>query len=376
MKTHSFCIDHILLSDMTKNAHSELGRILNSVNHGFFSRDHLQDRYTYLSPACEKIYGYTVQEFLNNNRLWFEVIHPDDKNIIQSDEERLKLGEHVYSQYRIVHKDGSIRWLELTLIPGFTNGVLTGIDGVVNDCTLRKKVETERELMISELLKINADLKQFSYITSHNLRAPLSNILGILQFIDRDKVGEENSSMLGMLEDSALQLKKTIDDITNILIIKNNTSLHENTSDINEVYEKVIPSFTRALNDINASIHTDFQSTRVRINKVYVESIFVNLISNAIKYRSPHRNLLININSQPDGRGNVILLFTDNGTGIDIKRHKERLFGLYQRFHENIEGQGLGLFMLKSQIEASGGRIDVESEPDNGVSFIITLKQM
>ncbi len=120
---------------------------------------------------------------------------------------------------------------------------------------------------------------------------------------------------------------------------------------------------------------TDFKDPNIDFNETYLESILINLFSNAIKYRSPDKNLVIHAASKNDKNENTIFSFSDNGTGIDVIRHKDRLFGLYQRFHNTTEGHGLGLYIIKSQIEALNGTIEIESEPDKGTTFIITFKK-
>ena len=357
-----------------RQAHNELGRIFNSVNLGFFSRNTITNSYIYLSAGCKFIYGYPVNEFYNNNLLWYNLIYPDDRSLVSADDEKLARGEHLLTHYRIIHKDGSVRWLELKIIPHFSNGILARVDGVVNDISARKQVEAERESMINELMKSNTDLKQFSFITSHNLRAPLSNILGILNILDFPEPNTHNGQLLTLLKAAADQLNKTINDLTKILIIKNsNPDLV--VLNLDEAFNDVNKTFVTALEEAGGSIKTDFQSRFITINKVYLESIFVNLLSNAIRYRAPGRPLNIVVRSSEDAAGNVVMKFTDNGTGIDLIRHKDRVFGLYQRFHDKIEGHGLGLFIMKSQIEATGGTIQIESSPNEGTSFIITFKK-
>ncbi|HEX8460765.1 MAG TPA: PAS domain-containing sensor histidine kinase [Segetibacter sp.] len=362
-------------ADELKKAHNLLGTILNSVNQGFFSRDMITNQYTYLSPGCEKIYGFTVKEFFEDSLLWYKVIHPEDKIKIEEDNVRLNNEEEVSTQYRIILKDKSIKWIELKIIPCFKNGKLIRVDGIVNDISNRKKVETEREQMIKELVKTNTDLKQFSFITSHNLRAPLSNILGILTLLDYPNLNTYNAEIVDMIKTSAEQLNETINDLAKILVIKNNTNPELTTINIATTFKNVISSFNTALAEVSAEVIVDFKATSIVQNKVYLESIFVNLISNALRYRSTARNLIIHVQTQENENGNVVLRFSDNGTGIDLLRHQHKIFGLYQRFHSSVDGQGLGLFIVKSQIEATGGKIEVESQPDKGATFIITFKK-
>ncbi|GEO10802.1 sensor histidine kinase [Segetibacter aerophilus] len=358
-----------------ERAHAELGRILNSVNHGFFSRDLITDSYTYLSQGCEKIYGYKIEEFFKNRRLWYEVIFEEDRIVVQRDNERLKNKEEVYTQYRIIHKDGTLKWIELTLIPFFKDSLLVRVDGVVNEITKRKEEETERDVIMKELIAINADLKQFSYITSHNLRSPLSNIQGILNLFDLDQKDEHNRRLVEMLKSTSHQLHTTIEDLTQILIIKNNVNPDPADLNLEETFNHVLKTYTGAINEIGGKVIADFKSPSVKLKKVFLESIFINLISNAVKYHSPHRNLVIQVESKEEDNNYVCIKFTDNGIGIDLNRHKGRVFGLYQRFDDKVEGKGLGLFIIKSQIESTGGSIAIESEPGVGTTFLIKLKR-
>lgn len=250
------------------------------------------------------------------------------------------------------------------------------IDGIVcnsRDITVRKQQDLEREQIIKELTKSNADLKQFSYITSHNLRAPLSNMVGILNIIDYSSLQPENREMLNWLQTSTKQLSTTIHDLTSILLIKNNIDVEVSNLNVQEIFDYVHNIFAEALKEVKGTIETYFVNSTVTFNRAYLQSIFINLISNAIKYHSPDRPLVLKIYCKTYSDEHTELTFTDNGSGIDLVRHKDRLFGLYQRFHNNASGAGLGLFIVKEQVAALGGDITVESEPGMGTSFTITL---
>jgi PAS domain S-box-containing protein len=241
--------------------------------------------------------------------------------------------------------------------------------------TAQKRNEMEKEMLIEELTQNNGDLRQFSYITSHNLRAPLSNLLGIIKLLDKSLITDAtNLLLLKNFEECTLQLNDTVNDLLNVLIIKNNVNAKKEALDLRKIFERVLHSVQTAIEKKATTVHTNFDDVcEVLFNRTYLESILLNLVTNAVKYSSPDRPLEINVRTKkiPDG---AILYFTDNGLGIDLQRYKDRIFGLYQRFHDHADSKGLGLYIVNSQVRAMGGEIDVESEVDKGTTFAITFK--
>lgn len=331
------------------------------------------------NEAYQHTFGYTTQELTESFETYISRIHKDD--CARVNEGLLAMlsgnnGDYWEDEYKYLKSDGSYAYVydRGYLVCDGQNQPIRFV-GALQDITARKGVELEREMIIQELIKSNADLKQFSFITSHNLRAPLSNISAILDLIDTSSLDAHNIAMLEMLKVSGKQLVHTIDDLTNILLIKNNRNAEITRIDINDALHEIKKSFSTALSDGDGHICTNISAPFVWFHKVYLESLFINLISNSIKYRSTSRKLVINIDCCSDTNGNCILQFSDNGSGIDLKRYKDRIFGLYQRFHDTSEGQGLGLFIIKSQIEALGGEITVESEVDKGTTFTVTFRR-
>jgi PAS domain S-box-containing protein len=255
-------------------------------------------------------------------------------------------------------------------------GKVLGICISSTDITERKKTEIEREYLIEHLTNSNHDLKQFNFITSHNFRAPLSNLIGLLSLVDYSALDESTRDIFSMLKCSTEQLNQTVKDLIQILIIKQNVPPKISRICINEVFDKVSKYFVNEIVALPVTINTNFSCREVCFNRSYLESVLQNLLSNAIKYRSPERPLQIDITTTIGENGNILLSFSDNGVGIDMKRNKDRIFGLYQRFHSDPEGQGLGLFITKSQVTALGGRIEVESQVDKGTTFLLTLKDV
>ncbi|MDB5248059.1 MAG: hybrid sensor histidine kinase/response regulator [Segetibacter sp.] len=256
-----------------------------------------------------------------------------------------------------------------------TGGNINKILIASQNITEQKRNETEKEMLIEELTQNNSDLQQFSYITSHNLRAPLSNLLGIIKLLDLSSITDPmNTLLLKNFEDCTLQLNDTVNDLINVLIIKNNVNAKKERLDIRKTFERVVNSVQTAIEQNHMVINADFENAfEVDFNRSYLESILLNLVTNAVKYSSPKRNPEVNIRTEKTDDG-VRLYFSDNGLGIDLQRYKDRIFGLYQRFHDHADSKGLGLYIVNSQIRVMGGDIDVESEVDKGTTFIITFK--
>lgn len=264
----------------------------------------------------------------------------------------------------------------LSAVPLYeSNGSVNKILTASQNITRQKINETEKELLIEELTQSNTDLRQFSYITSHNLRAPLSNLLGILKLIDKDSINDPITTLLiENFEECTIQLNDTVNDLINILIIKNNVNSKKERLDIRKILDKVIHSVQNNIDETNSTITIELDAAyEVEFNRTYLESVLLNLLTNAIKYRSPDRNLQLNIRSEKQP-GGLKLYFADNGLGINLKRNKDRVFGLYQRFHDHADSKGLGLYIVNSQIRVMGGEINIESEENVGTTFIITFK--
>jgi len=239
----------------------------------------------------------------------------------------------------------------------------------------QKRNETEKEMLIEELTQNNSDLRQFSYITSHNLRAPLSNLLGIIKLLDTTTITDPMTTMLLQnFEECTLQLNDTVNDLINVLIIKNNVNAKKEKLDIRKIFERVTHSVQNVIEQNQVTITADFDSVyEIDFNRSYLESILLNLVTNAVKYKSPKRSPEVRVRTEKTSDG-VTLFFSDNGLGIDLQRYKDRIFGLYQRFHDHADSKGLGLYIVNSQIRVMGGEIDVESEVDKGTTFIIRFK--
>ena len=279
-------------------------------------------------------------------------------------------------EFELITGKGNRIWVDANVVPieNSQREVYT-ILVITRDITQKKKDDLEREHIIAELSQNNKDLKQFSYVTSHNLRAPIANLLGLTSLIDQYKVPNKSlKQILDGIRQSALMFDDTVKDLAKVLVIKDQTNIVKEKVSFVGVIDNILKQLSITMEDNTVKINYEFADAPfVSFNPAYLESILLNLFTNAIKYKSFKRNLKIEINSSL-ADGFVILKFKDNGIGIDTEKHKDKLFKLYQRFHDNPDGKGLGLYLVKSQLESLGGSIAIESEVDKGTTFIIKFK--
>ena len=330
----------------------------------------------FVNPAFTSMTGYKSSEVIGKTPTVF-MGRKSVENQLSNLSKALK-GKEEFKFETLNHtKSGEEYWVNFSMIP-ITNkeGEHSHWISIQRDITEEKKREKEKEQLIRELTQNNKDLKQFSYITSHNLRAPLSNLTGLLNLIEEIPVDNpELKEILNGFSKSTHLLNETINDLVKVVIIKDNPSIQKEEVLIKDVFENVFNqlSFLISLHKPILKIELE-KVTILNINRAYLESILLNLFTNAIKYRSPKRTLRVFVSSKEVGE-NIILIFKDNGIGIDLERNGDKIFGLYQRFHNHPDSKGLGLYLVKSQVESMGGTINVESEVDKGTTFTITFKK-
>lgn len=242
------------------------------------------------------------------------------------------------------------------------------------DISVRKNAELERSKVTLDLLQRNRDLEQFTFIVSHNLRAPLANILGISNVLSTEVLdGNESKEFMNGLYISANALDNVLKDLNTILQVKRDINDKKEYVNFSKLVDEISYSIANLIEKNHVSIVQNFSSTKKIFSiRAYIYSIFYNLIINSIKYRQPNLTPVIEIASEYKN-DKTILTFKDNGLGIDLKSNSSKVFGLYNRFHRHVEGKGMGMFMTKSQVEALGGNISIEGEPLHGTTITIVM---
>ncbi|TGJ99433.1 PAS domain S-box protein [Leptospira semungkisensis] len=373
----------------------EIRQILESATHVSIIRTDPNGLIQLFSKGAENLFGYKAEEVVGRHTT--EILHDLEDTDKRSKELSLSLGREIkgfntYSEiarrntyesrvWRYRRKDGSLfpMHLVLTAVRG-QNAEITGFLGIGTDVSgsveyQEKLEETKRQLEVltEQLSRKNAQLLNYAHITSHNLRAPTSNLISLVELIEESQSEEEILSLVSKFKTSVNYLQETLNSLVEVLRIQEGNNRKIETVRFRTIVEKILKILEGQILETHADVRLDFSALEEwQYDKIYMESILLNLISNSIKYRSPDRTPKIHIKSQILN-GQAYLIVEDNGLGIDLKKYQNKLFGLHKTFHRHPDAKGVGLFLTKSQIESLNGKIYVESELDKGTRMIIEL---
>ena len=246
--------------------------------------------------------------------------------------------------------------------------------GFSQDITERIKIEKELKKSFRLVSDQNKRLLSFSYIVSHNLLSHTSNIKSLLGFLEDADSLEEKQQMIQHLKTVSDSLNETMLNLNEVVSIQTNINLVIEPLNLVEYINKAINVLGLQISNKKASIINNVsKEIVVNCNPAYLSSIIQNFVSNALKYSYSDRQPIISLECFVQGE-TILFQISDNGIGIDLKINGDKLFGLYKTFNGNLDAKGVGLFICKNQIEAMGGRIELESELNEGTTFKIYLK--
>lgn len=327
------------------------------------------------------ILGYSGEELMDMGDQLFPLLcHPDDRNIVFGQLEKiraLKNDESISAEYRMRHKNGKYVYLisKDTVFERDAEGNVTKHIGVATDITNVKEDHLKIARQSEILKEQNDEIKQFAYIAMHDMKNPIVTLEGHFNYLKTQLTNpsDEVSDSIEFIDEEMKKFQNTLEGLNNAIQIKE-VSIREETVDLNPIINRLISSYQNELNDLNGKFNVHLaRRSRVIGTHAYLESILMNLISNAVKYFSPNRNPIISINTEVQDDF-LLLVVEDNGLGIDTQLHKQRLFKMFNRFHHHPNGSGMGLYLVKSMVEKLGGTIEIESEVDRGTKFSIRLK--
>lgn len=232
---------------------------------------------------------------------------------------------------------------------------------------MRAEKEKELEKLLDTTKNQNQRLKEFSYITSHNIRASVANLIGLSQMM---KVAPESEDYLEMLKVTTQKLDNTIGNINELINFENeHDSLQKIDCSLSEAVQRVLRLTNQIIQRKQVELKVNIEDSHtIKAFPAYLDSILHNVITNALKYGITDTSKILDISANRDTLGTSVLI-TDKGLGIDLDRYREKMFKLGTRLHDTSDGQGLGLFMTKRQLEAMGGQIEVQSQVNLGTTF-------
>ena len=268
---------------------------------------------------------------------------------------------------------GAKRHVRIFLSVSSENGVPVRIYGATQDITEIYQRERELSRLVRELTIQNDRLEEFGHLVSHQLRAPSTNIASLATLLRETEDADELRGLHRALGDAVKLLTRTLDEVGEALRVHREIVPDAERLDLREVVLTIKGQLSHSIEDIGATITIDSESLpSVTYPRLYLESIIRHLIVNALRFAHEKRPLEITIRSFVKD-GIPMLDVTDNGSGIDLDRHGERMFRLGTTFHRHASGRGVGLFMVRTIVESLGGEISVESTPGEGTTFHVSL---
>ena len=329
----------------------------------------------YSSPAIEKLAGYSESEIQAVDLI--SLIHPSDMPELDKQiEESIRFPNKPISgvTLRAKNKKGDWRWAEATITNLLQDPAIKGFVGNFRDVSEKKEAEINLNKSFEMVMEQNRRLLNFSYIVSHNLRSHSSNIQAILSLYNTTNLEQEKENYIGLLSKVGSALNETLDDLNEVVSINSKLDLNVEQLNLNKFLDKIVELLHVEIEKKKASIIRSIPDEMVvQFNPSYLESVLLNFITNALKYSDKERPLKIWISGKKEN-GKWTLTIRDNGIGIDLDRHGDKIFGLYKTFTQTPNSRGIGLFITRNQIEAMDGSVEVKSEVGVGTEFKINFK--
>jgi len=352
------------MPEILEEEDQELQTLMNNISENFYSADWENNQVTYISPVCLKLYGYPPEAFFADHQLWFKLIHPDDKEKIAKSNERLRNGKKTTREYRIIHADGSVRWVSSTIVPTLgATGKVIRVDGCTTDITERKMATSKIEELTMVIGRV-----------SHDLRGPLNSAKNYIAIAMDDITDAPTLDYLKKINGAYNSMEQQLLSLLSLERV-HCSILKPELLDINGLVTDIINSINNITGFNKVKIETDLQlNEEIYCDKIYMHSIIYNLINNAIAYRRDIPNAFVHITAYFD-YGDLVFSVSDNGVGIPAAI-RDNVFQKFVKGDTKDSGLGLGLFIVNSLVEKLGGCIGIESEEMKGTTFNLRLPML
>jgi PAS domain S-box-containing protein len=339
-----------------------------------------ENKHTYVNESLEMSIGMPASFFIGKTPLELGYQEEEASLYVKNIQEVFQTKKQI--EYDIeVNVPNEVMYYHVAIVP------LLSAQEIVNEVLVVSKNITEKKIAEQKLVQNIKDLQvlskkltekigqleNFAHIVSHNLRSPIGNLEGLLNLYQEETTVEGKEILVNHFRECTEKLNQTVADLVEVVNIRQDVALDYKILNFDETLENLMSSISVQLSDTQAKITCDFSECPTMLYpKVYLESIMLNLLTNAVKYRSPERYPEIHFKTKRDD-DKIILICSDNGIGIDLERNGHKLFGLHKTFHRNPDARGVGLFITKNQVEALGGIIFAESQLNKGTTFTITF---
>lgn len=325
-----------------------------------------------LNPGAERIFAVTTEEAKGRNIEEFITVTIIGRPREVVSKELMAKGE-VRIEAEVTNRLGE-KYIVLATIKRFSdlNGKITGWISVYTDISPLR--------LNDELKAANNYLEQLAFISAHDIKSPIVSLAGLTDMLSKSTdLTAKDRQILELVQGLVTQMNKTNKGLNEILKLRKNLTDGYAQPTENKTLEEILQAVR---NLIDADIEKCGAQLNIELNgfkslplpAYYMQSVFQNLLSNAIKYRDPQRPLVISVTATPAANGIVQIAIADNGKGFNMEHNRDRVFGIFKRFHNDVEGAGVGLHIVKSIIEAYGGNITVNSRQNVGTTFVIELR--
>jgi PAS domain S-box-containing protein len=325
-----------------------------------------------------KMLGYTRDELLQKS--FQDITHPDDleKDVMLVQSMLRKEIKTYQLEKRYIHKNGHYVWALLSVsLVWNSNDEPQFFVSQVQEITELKKLNKWLEDRNVELLKTQAalkrkigQLKDFAGIITHDVRGPAGNIKRMLELYETSPEEETRNTAFNYLKKISSDLTGNLNELIHVLQIHLEKDIPYSECDLSTITDSVCLQLQNPITQKHAEITTDFKVPVISYPKVYLQSILYNLISNSLKYTREGVVPVIVVRSYTKD-GSTYLAVSDNGLGLDLKKYGKLLFQFQKSFHPGYESKGIGLYLIRNQVEDLGGSITAASEENNGSTFTV-----
>lgn len=336
------------------------------------------ERIEWANESFSSLSGYSLEE-AKGKRIT-ELLHgPESQETYENFvRDKLRRGEAFSIETVNYHKNGFPYWIESNVNPiRDQQGKLLGFVAIEKDISKRRLQYNALKDQLNELNQHHRKLRRYSYTLSHNFRSHVSNIMSISQELQREDIAEEeHDALCTLLHQSSLELNQSLTSLNQELETKRDDTANLQPLALEPVLERVLRQLKIGQGQREEKLELKIQPKLFLLGReAYLESVFYNLLSNALRYRDPKRPLVLRLEAQRSQDAKIWVQICDNGLGMNLEENIDKLFALHESFHDHPDSQGIGLYLVREQLKMMQATIEVESQVGQGSCFRLGFQE-